>query len=101
VGRKDLAQQRNDPDDEHDAPPPREFTDNLRKITPQNHDPEEFAREFLDRYVANNRRVVGVRFGPTTIDVQVSDRDDMNELPTAFHGVLVVLHDWPPQDPPE
>ncbi len=78
--------------------PSRRFTENLRAVTPEGFSPDEFAREFLDRYMADDRRVVGVRFGPTTIDVKVTDRATMNDLPAAFHGVPVVLHDWPTGD---
>jgi hypothetical protein len=75
------------------------LTENLRKIAPPHLEPSEFAREFLDRYMADDRRVVGVRFGPTTIEVQVTDRSAMNDLPAAFHGVPVVLRDFPQRGP--
>jgi hypothetical protein len=70
------------------------FEQNLREITPADRDPPEFAREFLDRYMAHDERVIGVRFGPATIAVQVTDRAAAEDLPAAFHGVPVVLEDF-------
>jgi hypothetical protein len=83
--------------DEPAVSPSRRFTENLRSVTPQGRDPDEFAHEFLDRYMADDPRVVGVRFGPTTIEVAVTDRATMHDLPAAFDGVPVVLRDWPPR----
>jgi len=66
--------------------------ENLQKITPPGWDPREFARAFLDRFMDDDDRIIGVGFGPTAIDVEIVDATVADDLPAAFHGVPVVLH---------
>lgn len=51
--------------------------------------------EFLDRYLTKDD-IVGVRFGGTTVDVQVvSSRCRKLDLPDTFGGKPVVVRDFP------
>jgi hypothetical protein len=51
-------------------------------------------REFLDRYLSDDR-VVGVRFGESTVSVQVVRDRGTVDLPETFGGRPVVVRDFP------
>jgi hypothetical protein len=67
------------------------FLENLRKITPPGLEPNSFAEEFRARYTDDDERVIGVRFGPRTIEVEITDATAGNDLPAAYQGVPLVL----------
>jgi hypothetical protein len=69
----------------------RNFEENLARIVPPGDGSAELASEFLDRYVGDDRRIGGIRFGPTAIEVEILEAGVEGDLPAAFHGIPVVL----------
>jgi hypothetical protein len=66
----------------------------LRKVAPPRRKLTDAEREFLDRYLSDDR-VVGVRFGELMVSVQVVRDRGKVDLPEMFGGRPVVVRDFP------